>query len=115
MAWSCLDKATRGRLQDIVEHADELAADLQGATASSFAQDRRLQRVAERLLEICGEAAKHLPEAITDAIAADWSKLRGMRIILAHAYHRVDVPTLWAAATKDLPRLAAAVRAHLEE
>lgn len=109
-----MDDADRDRLLDIVEHAAELAGDLDGVTRDRFLADQKLRRVAERLLEICGEAANNLSDHARRAIDADWRGLRRMRVILAHAYPRVDPEALWDAAKRSLPALAAAVRAHLE-
>jgi uncharacterized protein with HEPN domain len=107
-----LDDRTGQRIKDILDVADELAHHLEGATKASFQRDKGLQRIAERLLEIAGEAATHVADEQAEAIDADWENLRAMRIILAHAYHRVIPERLWNAATQDLPRLAAAIRAN---
>jgi uncharacterized protein with HEPN domain len=109
-----LDDADRQRLTDIVEHAAELAGYLDGVDLERFRSDRMLRRIAERLLEICGEAANHVSEETREAIPADWRGLRRLRVLLAHAYPRVDAETLWPSATRSLPALAAAVRAHLQ-
>jgi uncharacterized protein with HEPN domain len=109
-----LDEEIRGRLQDILDVETELTNHLRGATRSSFRGSKLLQRVAERLLEIAGEAANHVPPEVTEGIDAGWRALRSMRVLLAHAYHRVDVDILWTAATADLPRFADTVRVYLE-
>ena len=105
-----MDERTSDRLLDILEVADELAQVLSGCTAEDFAADKVKQRVAERLLEIAGEAASGLRDDAVAAISADWGRLRKMRDLLAHAYHRVEVQPLWQAATKSLPTLAQAIR-----
>lgn len=104
---------SRDRLQDILDLAGELADHLQGATQASFRRHRGLQRIAERILEICGEAANAVPDEVLATMEADWAGLRRMRILLAHAYHRVDPDQLWVAATKDLPAVAKAIRKAL--
>lgn len=109
-----MDEADLDRLLDIVEHAQELAGHLHGATLQRFHEDKALRRVAERLLEICGEAANHLSDDARSAIDADWRGLRNLRIVLAHAYPRVEPAQLWTAATESLPHLALAVRTHLD-
>jgi len=109
-----LDERARERLQDILDVAQELAGHLAGRDRASFLADRGLQRITERLLEIAGEAATHVPDDVADGIGAGWKDLRGMRVLLAHAYHRILPERLWNATTRDLPRLAAAVQAHLQ-
>lgn len=108
-----MDERTRQRLQDIVDVADELAGELAGMTLASFRHAKGKQRIAERLLELAGEAANHVPNEVRDAIAVNWEGLRGMRVLLAHAYHRVEPGELWAAATKSLPPFAVRIRAFL--
>ena len=91
---------------------DELADHLKGRTRAQFLRDKGLQRIAERLLEVAGEAAIHVPDDVADRIEIDWTGLRAMRIVLAHAYHRIDPQALWTAATIELPRLAKTLRSH---
>lgn len=114
MAWSCLDERTRQRLQDILDFDVELKGSLADCSAEEFANDRGMQRIAERLLEIAGEAAAHIPDETWETIGGNWEGLQRMRILLAHAYHRVDVGRLWHAASVSLPGLADAIRAHLD-
>jgi uncharacterized protein with HEPN domain len=109
------DERVRQRLQDIVDDARELQTHLEGMDRDAFCRDLGAQRIAERLLEIAGGAATHVPDDASDQIDADWAGLRRMRVLLAHAYHRVDPQQLWAAATRDLPRLADAVQAYLDD
>ncbi len=35
-----------------------------------------------------------------------WKELSAVRVVLAHAYHRVDLDLLWGIAVDDLPRVA---------
>lgn len=45
----------------------------------------------ERNISVIGEAANHLPEAVTGALPQiDWPAIRGMRNILIHEYFGVD-------------------------
>lgn len=108
-----MDERTRQRLKDILEVADELAGELAGMTLAAFRQAKGKQRIAERLLEVAGEAANHVPREVRDEIAVNWDGLRSLRVLLAHAYHRVDPGELWVAATKALPPFAARIRAFL--
>lgn len=102
------------RLQDIVDVAAELDGHLQGLNQEEFTRDRGAQRIAERLLEIAGEAASNVDDDVLQEIPADWASLKAMRVVLAHAYHRIKPDRLWTSATVSLPRLAAAVQAYLQ-
>ncbi|HJQ93321.1 MAG TPA: HepT-like ribonuclease domain-containing protein [Candidatus Thermoplasmatota archaeon] len=112
--WCWLDDVAESRLRDILEVAQELAGHLEGRSKAAFRADRGLQRVTERLVEIAGEAATHVPDEVAGAIEADWQGIRAMRVVLAHAYHRIDLDILWEAASRSLPRFASAVAAHLQ-
>lgn len=70
----------------------------------------------ERNLQIIGEAANHLPAAITDAhpeIA--WPQIRGFRNILVHQYFGVDVNVVRDVVNTYLPPLAVALRGHVSD
>jgi uncharacterized protein with HEPN domain len=65
----------------------------------------------KRLLEIIGESANTL----TDEFRAQhpevpWRDIIGLRIVLAHHYHRVDPNQVWIIATREVPRLATQLR-----
>lgn len=64
-----------------------------------------------RQLAIVAEAATHLPDELL-AREADipWRDVRGIRIVLDHAYHRVDPDIIWRTVDADLPVLLAAAR-----
>jgi uncharacterized protein with HEPN domain len=74
-------------------------------------KDQLRQPATERLLEIIGESANTL----TDEFRAHhpevpWRDIIGLRIVLAHHYHRVDPNQVWIIATREVPRLAAQLR-----
>jgi len=39
-----------------------------------------------------------------------WREVKGMRIISAYAYHRIDYEQVWVTLRDDVPRLAEALR-----
>lgn len=43
-----------------------------------------------------------------------WRDIADMRNILVHAYNRVDTRLVWLSATRDVPELAAMLRAALD-
>ena len=62
----------------------------------------------QRLLEVIGEAAKHVPEHIrSQAPAIPWRQVTGMRDVLIHAYSDVDLDTVWDTVVNHLPPLVA--------
>jgi uncharacterized protein with HEPN domain len=94
-------------LADLAELAEEVAGYTAGWTAARFAADRGRQRMVERTLELMGEIATRLGHDAPD-VGVDWQALRDLRVLLAHAYHRVDPRRLWVHATRDVPALGKA-------
>jgi uncharacterized protein with HEPN domain len=78
-------------------------------SADPMAQDA----VKLRLIEI-GEAVKGIQSAGVDLVKLEpnipWSKIAGMRDLIAHHYWKVDVDLLWRTATKSTSDLKRAVR-----
>ena len=98
------------RIADIVDAASELTEIIERGEAT-FLSDHILQRAAERLLEIIGEAATTLSaETIEATPDVPWNDIRRLRIVLAHHYHRIDPTQVWTIATSDVPKLVVALR-----
>ncbi|HUW88699.1 MAG TPA: HepT-like ribonuclease domain-containing protein [Candidatus Paceibacterota bacterium] len=45
----------------------------------------------------------------------EWKKIAGMRVLIAHAYHRVDIDFIWTIATTSVPDLAQTIRAKFPD
>lgn len=109
-SWAERDKEL---LQDILEHGQEALDYLAGIGFEDFQNDRRLQLVTERLMEIIGEAAGHLSDEARESIPYDWHAVRGLRNILSHQYGNIDPSVLYAASTNQLPELLERIQAVL--
>jgi uncharacterized protein with HEPN domain len=98
------------RRQDIVDACGELAL-IEKARIDGTTDERVLIRAAERLLEIIGEAAnKCSTEFRIRHPEVDWEGLTGLRIVLAHLYHRSDPRLIWHFVEYDAPSLAESLR-----
>ena len=65
----------------------------------------------ERLIELVGEASGHFSESFKEEFPTiAWKEIAGMRVLLAHAYHRVDFEVVWIAATVSVPELVVQLR-----
>ncbi len=108
---------TRGddlRIADIMEACDELAIVVQ-ARRSAEVPEVILLRAAERLLEVIGEAATRCSPRLREACpSVDWEGLAGLRIVLAHHYHRTQPDLIWQFAESDAPYLRAGLRDYLD-
>ena len=99
-----------GDILDAIEAIEEYA----GSGEQAFRADRKSRDAAQmRLIEI-GEAIKKVQELglklseIEPGI--EWSKIAGMRDVIAHHYWRVSETLLWDTVKKSLPPLKDAVR-----
>lgn len=102
------------RIADIFDACDELDA-LTGMRSRGDMPQWVLDRAAERLLEIVGEAAGALSET-TRAGYPDvpWRDITRLRILLAHHYQRIDPEQVWAIVDGEIPHLAHALQARIE-
>jgi uncharacterized protein with HEPN domain len=57
-----------------------------------------------------GDIATKLPDKIIESTPEiPWREVKGMRIIAAHAYHRINYNEVWVTLRDDVPRLTEAV------
>ncbi|WP_419552130.1 DUF86 domain-containing protein [Candidatus Poriferisodalis sp.] len=95
--------------------AAERAASILDRGSGAFASDWTLLAAAERMLEIIGEAARHLDGEATQQMSdVPWSRLRGMRNFLAHEYHHVRAEVIWRTLAADIPPLIQQLRAAMD-
>ncbi len=63
---------------------------------------------------VIGEAASRLSDEFRASHpTVPWRKIVGMRNVLMHAYHRVDLSEVWRVTTQELPSLIVALDALL--
>lgn len=103
--------SAREYLQHILDEASYLAAHTQGLTRERFLTDATLQRAFVRSLEVIGEAAKQVPEAVRACQPdIEWRAIAGMRDRLIHGYFGVDYEIVWDAVVNKVPALAERIR-----
>ena len=72
----------------------------------TFEADELIQSWIVRHLQIIGEVARALPEAVrAQAPAVPWANIIGMRHILVHDYFGIDTAVVWEVVAGDLPEL----------
>jgi uncharacterized protein with HEPN domain len=68
--------------------------------------DEMLSLALVRLLEILGEAAAHVSEAVKlDYSQIPWPQITGTRNRLIHGYFNIDLDVVWSILQNDLPVL----------
>jgi uncharacterized protein with HEPN domain len=96
--------------EDIVQACGRVRRYVTGMSYEAFAADERTQDAVIRNIEIIGEAAKHIPDAVVAAAPEiAWRNIRGMRDILAHGYFGTSLEIVWATATTRMDQLEVAV------
>lgn len=97
-------------LADMHSAADAIGAYLANRSREDFERDQLLQDAVIRRLLVFGEAANHVSdELVADTPEIPWRAIVGMRNVLVHAYHQVDLDAVWLAATVEVPELRAAL------
>ena len=100
-----MSRSDAQRIQDIVLAARRdrsIAADGRGA----FDADWRNVAAAERMLHIIGEAAVKLSEAaLAEYPDVPWPRIRRMRNVITHEYHKVELDMIWETLVSSIPPL----------
>ncbi len=101
-----MDKVTNSRLLDMKEYAEKAIMLLGNLSYDEFAQDIRTNLAVTRCIEIMGEAASHVPETEKAEIPEiAWKEIIGIRVVLAHAYMRITLRTIYDIVRSELPAL----------
>lgn len=111
-----MSRAYRDFLADILTHAQDAVACVEGLAVEEVAADRLRRLALERCFEIMGEAAGKLDPAIRKRYPkVPWAEMIAVRNRVAHAYFVVDVAILYRTARDLLPPLLPILRQALEE
>ena len=98
-------------LRDIVEYCDVVyeAVEMFGSDIEDFLDNKVYQTsTAFSILQI-GELVKRLSPELRDEFGeVTWSKIAGMRDMMAHQYHNVIPEKQWKTITERVPELKAA-------
>jgi uncharacterized protein with HEPN domain len=102
-------------LQDIADSCARILRYTEGLTQTGLIQDERTYDAVIRNLEIIGEAAKHIPDAMRARMpAVEWRKIARMRDIIAHVYFGIDNDILWDVVQHKVPELVHAIAGFLQ-
>lgn len=105
-----MSRSDERRVQDILDASDQIL-DVVKDGRDAWDKDRLRQLAVERLLEIIGESANSLSDGFRAQYPEiAWRDIIGLRIVLAHHYHRVDPNQVWVIAETEMERLAERLR-----
>lgn len=104
------------RIEDMVEAIQHIHQYIHGMDLAAFSADQKTIDAVVRNFEILGEAARHVPDDIQKKHAhIPWSKITGMRHLLAHEYFGINTEIMWKTAAQDLAPLLAQLKAIISE
>ncbi len=103
-------------LQDIQEAIRRIRAYTAGMSYEEFLADEKTQDAVVRNLEVLGEAAKRLSQALKQQHPTlPWRAIAGARDRLIHDYSAVNLEIVWAIVQQDLPGLATQIEEILRQ
>lgn len=94
------------RLRHLTEVASKAVGYCNGRQRTDLDNDELLRLAVTKLVEIVGEAAKHIsPELQAATPDVPWAFAARMRDRLVHHYFDINLDILWHTVTEDLPGL----------
>jgi uncharacterized protein with HEPN domain len=102
-------------LEDIAESGSRIATYTQAMSLEDFRRNQLVFDAVVRNLEIIGEAARHLPSAITDAIPeVEWDRTVAFRDVIARHYFGLDPHIVWDLVQTKIPDIVRSSSAALQ-
>ena len=106
----------KGRLLDIIEHAQNVTMLIEGYSFDAVVADKRTYYSVMKNIERVGEAAFMLTKSFKDAHPeTPWKVVQGMRHVLVHDYANIDIKELYNTAVNDMIPLCKQVEKYLSE
>jgi uncharacterized protein with HEPN domain len=103
-------------LRDIADAAQKARHFLGGMSLAEFSADDKTAFAVIRALEILGEAAKRIPQAVRDKHRqVPWRAMAGIRDKLIHDYVTINLEVVWKTVNEDLPPLILAIQQILAD
>jgi len=99
-------KPWQERIQEILDAIAEIQLFKAGMSRAAFLGDAKTLKAVAADLTIIGEAARHVPENVTQNCPdVPWVVMQGMRNRIVHGYYQVDPAIVWDTCQNDLPPL----------
>ncbi len=111
-----MKRAWRDYVTDILTAIQEVDDFTRGMDYEEFAGDKKTVNAVVRSLEVMGEAAKRVPEAVRLRYPdVPWKRMTGMRDKLIHEYSGVDLEIIWGVVKTELPPVKALMEQILRD
>ena len=105
------ERAWQFYIDDMIAFAERVLEYTKGLDQTEFESSSMIYDATVRNLELIGEAATRIPEAIRHQNPAiPWRQLVATRNRLIHGYLGIDNDTLWSIIRDDVPQLIALLR-----
>jgi uncharacterized protein with HEPN domain len=99
-------------VDDMIVCAEKVISYTKGLDQQAFIASDLVYDATLRNLELIGEAATHVPDAVRAAYPqVPWRLVVATRNRLIHGYLGIDDDTLWSIVVSDVPALLPALRA----
>ena len=107
------------RLERIEEHCNDIQQALARLSNdyNTFLNDKDVRTAIVMYIAQIGELSAGLSEEFKKGEGAilPWGMVKSMRNLIVHAYHKVDLDTIWETAIDDIPILIAFCKDILKE
>ena len=104
-------KKWRFYVNDMIGFAEKVQSFTDGMDQDSFVSDTLTYDATLRNLELIGEAATHIPDAVRKAHPeVPWTAIIAMRNRLVHGYMGIDNDIIWSIILDAIPALLQALR-----
>ena len=98
-------------VNDMIEFAEKVQLFTDGMDQDTFVSDALIYDATLRNLQLIGEAATHIPDAIREVHPEiPWRTVVGTRNRIAHGYLGIDNDIVWDIIQNDIPALLPALR-----
>ncbi len=98
-------------VNDMIEFAEKVQSFTDGMDQDTFVSDALTYDATLRNLELIGEAATHIPDAVRETHSEiPWRTIVGMRNRVAHGYLGIGNDIIWDVIQNDIPALLLALR-----
>jgi len=106
-----------------IERMEEHCADIRQAinrlsvNYDVFMRDKDVRTAIVMYIAQIGELSAGLTEEFkaNEGAALPWGMIKSMRNLIVHAYHKIDLETVWETATGDIPILSTLCQKLLQE